>query len=270
MSRPVGYIVWEGPSHDGSPIALVVNCVWRPSKNDKTKELAQSYIIRTDQNPYEVVKSKQDSSICGRCPFAGGKGCYVSLKSVGSVFNAYTKGSYVRASPEEVGAAIAKRVRSGAIRGIRSGSYGDPAFVPLEVWQKLLDPVVAEGGVTTGYTHQWTPRYAPAGFEAEPGLSAYMMASGHTRGDAREAETKGWRSFVSVPDIAMVRELQLGLCPASKEAGHIRSCSQCGKRGACNGRSGESDRRSSMGIVVHGDAIKLNQAKRTLAKLEGA
>lgn len=265
---PIGYIVWEGPSHDGSPIAVVINCISRPSKNDKTDAMAQSWIIRTDVDPYTAVKQNLDSAVCGRCPFAGGQGCYVNLKPVGSIYNALKAGSYKRANLYEVADAMVRRIQKGKLKGLRVGSYGDPAMVPADVWLSLVSAVRAAGGRTTGYTHQWSEAYAPPSFNIDPRLKTILMASAHTVADVEAAKAQGWRPFASMASVEAVQNAGLGLCPASKEAGYRKTCASCGLQGACNGRKDQNDRRVGMGIPVHGDAVKLNQARRTIRRLE--
>lgn len=94
------------------------------------------------------------------------------------------------------------------------------------------------GERATGYTHQW--RTAP------PTLAARVMASVHTLAEAREAWSRGWRTFrvMSSGDAPQQGEI---LCPASKEAGERTSCERCG---LCNG-SLPGDRRKSVAIYAH-------------------
>ena len=66
--KPLGYIVYEGPSElDGSPIVVIINKIWAASKNGKTGALVQSFIIRSDINPVEALKTGDDAAICGHC-----------------------------------------------------------------------------------------------------------------------------------------------------------------------------------------------------------
>ena len=268
--NPTGYLVYEGPSEmDPSvQIAVIVNCITSKSSNEKTGDMAQSFILRTDMKPNVAVKTKQDYVVCGCCPYAGNNGCYVSLKMVCSVYAAYKRGSYVRASPEVVGEIVAARVRKKLLSGFRCGSYGDPAAAPFEVWEPMVSAVRAAGGRTSGYTHQWSERYAYAGRTADPRFRALLMASAHGPVDELLARADGWRSFTVFEELEALERSGLAMCPASKEAGYLKTCGTCGTQSACNGRRDLDDRRSSMAIVVHGNAITIKQAKKAVLTLE--
>lgn len=253
--KPTGFLVYEGPSEmDPSvQIAVIVNRVFGNATNAKTGAMAQSFVLRTDMKPNEAVKSGQDHAICGMCPYAGGKGCYVSMKMVCSVYAAYKRGSYIKASPETVGTLCASLVEIGMLDGFRAGSYGDPAAAPVAVWEAMMLPVRTVGGKTSGYTHQWAEKYAYQGRTADPGFKRLLMASAHGVSDAAAANEAGWRAFTTFSALEDLKEApRMAMCPASKEAGFRRTCATCGGQAACNGRKDDSDRRVNIGIVVHG------------------
>ncbi len=272
MKKALGYIVYEGPSAADPDVMIVVivNCVKRGSNNEKTGPMAQSWILRADIPPNKAIFGPRpspahpalDYAVCGACPYAAGRGCYVSLKTICSVWRAYNRCSYMHTSPEEVGAHVAARVKTGHLRGMRAGSYGDPAMVPFEVWEKLLLPVRGVGGKTSGYTHMWNSRYRHEGQEIDPRFKTLLMASAHGGIDAHNAAEEGWRPFAQFNSEADLRISGLAMCPASKEAGHRKTCATCGSQSACNGRKGEEDKRVGVGIVVHGSPITLNLARR--------
>jgi hypothetical protein len=81
---------------------------------------------------------------------------------------------------------------------VRIGSYGDPAAVPLHIWQDFVQGTAGH----TGYTHQWRTAY--------PGLREFCMASVDTPSELMEA-------------------------PASHEGGQKVNCDKCK---ACSGTSG--------------------------------
>ena len=61
-----GFIFYQGPSQiDGAPIVGIA--VLR-SKNDKTGDMVQTYILRSDMTPLVALATGADSSICGACP----------------------------------------------------------------------------------------------------------------------------------------------------------------------------------------------------------
>lgn len=232
MSR--GVVVYRGPSLiDGGPIVVVVS--WR-SVNVKTGDVPQAWILREDAPPVAAARRGADRSICGDCSLRGrvvdgrnvGRSCYVVLhQAPSSVWMAYRRGAYRR-----VGRARLPRLFAGAF--IRIGAYGDPAAVPVAVWDAMLTH--ARGW--TAYTHQWREGAA---------LQAIAMASCETDADAREAEALGYRVFRVTPRGAP-RLPGHASCPASAEQGRRLTCLECG---ACNG--GPPDReRPHIQIQVHG------------------
>lgn len=260
---PVGFIVYRGPSliEPGVEIALVVNCVKGQSNNEKTGPLAQSWIIRTDMHPMDAIRSDMDTAICGRCPYAGGKGCYVSMQPISSVWRTMKAGRYAPETPEAVAAELVKALKKGTIRGLRCGSYGDPAAVPADVWLPLVEAVRQNGGKTTGYTHQWSADYSNPGYIADPRLRGFLMASAHGAEDAKRANGLGWRSFATFRSVEELRaSIRIVACPASPEGGERRSCSTCGVAGMCSGKKTDEDRRADVGIVVHGTGYVRNRA----------
>ena len=268
--EPVGFIVYQGPSalDPSTEIVVIVNRLKGNCTNEKTGRMAQSFILRTDMKPNEAVKSKADVAVCGECPYAHGAGCYVSMKMVCSVYNAFKRGSYGVATPAEIGTLMADRVKRRILDGFRSGTYGDPAAAPFEVWEAMISPVRLAGGRTSGYTHQWSERYAYMGRTADPRFRMLMMASTHGAVDTLVAQAAGYRAFASFSSEAELRAADVAACPATKESGFRRTCGTCGKQSACNGRRDEDDRRVSMGIVVHGNQYIKGLAVQSNAKAQ--
>jgi hypothetical protein len=63
------FIVYQGPSLiDGQPIVVLVQT---GSKNRKTGDMVQTYILRSDIDPISASRTGQDSSICGDCIHKG-------------------------------------------------------------------------------------------------------------------------------------------------------------------------------------------------------
>src|SRR5882724_6636298 len=68
-TKPSGHIIYSGPSLlDGSPIVVVAII---KSKNTKTANMIQTYIIRSDMDPREANRTGADFAICGHCPHRG-------------------------------------------------------------------------------------------------------------------------------------------------------------------------------------------------------
>jgi len=81
-------VVWEGDSPvDGAPLVAVVTNLDLPSKNRKTGDMAQLYILRSDMRPVEAVTTGADSATCGNCPLrpsqTDGVKCYVNTGWLG-------------------------------------------------------------------------------------------------------------------------------------------------------------------------------------------
>lgn len=177
MTRANGTIVWEGASLlDGQPIALLLTGLVTPSKNAKTGNMIQSYIIRQDIPPMSAVVAGEDASVCGNCPLRRSV-CYVDLRPVNAVWRKYAEGGYPQITDE-----IKQQLRDGK-QSLRVSTYGDATAVPFEVWQDLMQ--YCQFG--TGYTHQWR--------HCDPRWQQYLMASVESPQLAVEARSLGWRTF---------------------------------------------------------------------------
>ena len=243
-----GFIFYRGPSMlDGQPIVGIATL---HSDNQKTGDMVQTFILRSDMTPLTALATGADVSICGTCPhrpktvrirdrktgrFASRKvrTCYVDVgKSVQQVFGAFTRGSYPTLEPVDGAPLLAGRM-------VRLGAYGDPAAIPAHVWIALL----ADAAGHTGYTHQWRRPMAAD-------LAPIVMASADSAKDRDQARAKGWRTFTirRADEPLAAREIA---CPASPEGGNRR---QCVDFGACDGatRAGQA----SVAIVVHGSGAK--------------
>lgn len=235
-------IVWQGQSPmDGSPIVAIALAT---SRNTKTGDMVQTYIIRADIDPIAANRNGDDYAICGDCPSRGtanpsadsglatGRSCYVNLgQGPRVVFKAFKEGKYSQLSEEQISAL-------GVGRMVRLGTYGDPAMVPAEVWNTLTKQAKGQ----TGYTHQ-----SNANIPQNPRL----MVSADTATEAIAAHKKNLRTFrvISIKDweannkkALLTNEI---LCPASKEAGERVQCAECG---LCDGVK----RAKSVAIVAHG------------------
>lgn len=238
-----GAIIWEGPSEiDGQPIMVIATGLKASSRNLKTGNLIQTWIVRADVKPTEAIHTGADESICGKCPHRGeimdgknvNRSCYVTVfQAPLNVWKTSKRGVYERYTVEQVQAAFAGR-------HVRLGAYGDPAAVPFEVWESFLKDA-ARG---TGYTHQWR--------DADKRFSRYCMASADSALEGEEAKAMGYRTFrVGTPAEKLARGEFL--CPASEEAGKKVNCAQCL---ACGGTS--SPNKASVFIPAHGAQNKVN------------
>ncbi len=244
-------IFYEGPSMiDGEPIVAIATI---GSKNPKTGPMVQTWILRADSHPWEIVKTGEDKSICGTCPLRGyiadgklvNRSCYVSVyQAPSNVWKAYKKGNYKQLTVAN------KHYFSGM--ALRYGSYGDPVAVPRSSW-KMLESVC--GKVRSGYTHQWQDsRFAE--------WKTVLMASTHTLLENRLAHGAGWRTFRTALSADEISSKEI-VCPASELGGNRRDCASCG---ACNGNSSGSSDRKSVFIIAHGSDAKM-KAMRNLYSL---
>ena len=212
MARKNTIKVWEGPSElDGEPIILLLTGLAVKSKNTKTGDMLQTWILLRDVAPNEAQRTGQDESVCGQCPLRpllhamdpiGDEPCYVLTYQ--APLSTWKANRYAPVFPVEGTRALV------AGRKVRRGAYGDPGAVPAHVWDIFTD------NAGTGYTHQWRGAY----------LSSFAMASVHDATERAEARARGYRTFrvsASADDI-MPGEI---LCPASKEAGELTQCADC-------------------------------------------
>ena len=233
-------IIYRGPSLlDGSPIIAVATY---SERNRKTGGMVQTYILRDDMDPVTANRTGADAAICGDCPLRGianpakAKGqadkrpCYVTLIHGPSlVYRAVQRGVYPDATDADAATTI------GFGRMVRIGTYGDPAAVPMDVWDALT--MRAKGW--TAYTHQ---------FKAKPDALAYAMASVESLEAARHVWAMDGRTFRIIRDVAEIDPAREVLCPASAEAGKRTTCAECR---LCAGQATRSPK--SVAIVAHGN-----------------
>lgn len=233
MNKPNGFILYEGPSLiDGAPIVVIVTGVERDSDNDKTGPMLQTWIIRSDVAPHVAVKDGRDVSVCGACVHRGNKrkgrkrSCYVLVYQAPlQVYKAYLAGKYPRREARGLGVG----------RKVRLGAYGDPAAVPVKVWQDLT-----EGSITrTGYTHQWKAKRL-----VSPELMSLCQASIDSAEDLQQARSKGYGTFrvLRMAETPVEGEIR---CPADLG---LTDCATCGM---CDGESGKN-----IVIPSHGSGAK--------------
>lgn len=249
VGEPQGVIIYRGPSMlNGKPIVVVVTGLKANSKNGKTGKVVQVYILADGIKPLSALFNGQDEAVCGDClhRYVDGSGtCYVNpINGPGGVYRAIEANKYPYYTPQNAAVLV-----SGSM--VRLGAYGDPAAVPITVWDALL--VQAKGWL--GYTHQWRKAVAK-------GLNRYCMASVETQKQAVYARRKGWRSFrirSDSLDELLPNEFQ---CPASEEEGKRKTCEECGA--CCGGNA----KKASVAIIAHGTNWKKVRLKRVIKALK--
>ena len=232
-----GFVFYRGPSPiDGAPIVAIATL---ESRNGKTGDMVQTWILREDISPLAAIATRADRSICGNCVHRGSddqeRTCYVDASRAPSmVFDAYHRGQYIDLSddPETVAMLIAQRI-------VRMGAYGDPAMVPIKQWRMLL----AGSAGRTGYTHAWRRVWAQA-------LKPYVMASVDSVAEQDIARAMGWRTFRVRTETEGLQVNEFA-CPASPEGGLRKQCITCK---ACDGA--DRANKASAAIIVHGSMAK--------------
>jgi len=225
MPEPKGYLLWEGASQiDGTtPIICVLTL---HSTNRKTGDAAQTWILSRDTPPMDAVRSGADHAICGDCIHRQLRTCYVEVWQAPTIiWKAYHKSQYPPANRTALRIGLRKRV-------LRLGAYGDPAAVPLEIWDETVP--FAESAL--GYTHQWRNTLR---------LSRYCMASVDSLEEREEAKALGYRTFRTRGSDTGRVQYQESACPASKEGGQLIQCVVCQY---CSNTKGTGD----VSIIVHG------------------
>ena len=221
---------YYGPSRiDGAPIVGLATGYTRTSKNPKTGPMVQTWILRADLAPLDALRTRADVSICGGCALRGSEHdprlCYVNLaQAPTSVWRAWQRGGYP--TPDLASAGLLLRGKD-----VRLGAYGDPAAIPLAVWDTLLEH--ASGW--TGYTHQWrSPRLRD--------VLKYCQASCDSAADLERARGLGAGTFrVVAPGDALAADERW--CPAAPEGGAYTTCQACQ---ACSGQG------QHIAIYAHG------------------
>lgn len=254
-------IVWRGvsPWDNVSPIALWVTGLEikgdSDKANDKTGDMVQTYIMRTDMSPLDALEYN-DACICGDCmnrkmtrtritdkgkvETADVNTCYVLVGNAPTMmWKSYLNGNVPDVAVEDVNDMILRFDRQ-----TRVGAYGDPAMVPFPVWRTLLQDVTIDKG-HTAYTHQWRRPWAQD-------FKGMCMASCDSIADAIEARANGWGTFTVLGqktfdmEWQQLRAMRHKRCPADTSLMTKRkvTCQTCGQ---CNG-----DPDNNMVIKAHG------------------
>lgn len=232
-----GTVVWE---NDKIFVAITSN-----SSNIKTGRMAQLWILGKQESPSDAVKSGKDELVCGKCPLRGktdgkrahGRACYVvPFMGPNSVYKSKNKYS-----------GNEKEILKG--QSLRLGAYGDPAFIPFDVLNRLVSQVTKH----TGYTHQWEKK-------SKDKYKDFLMASVESKEGKEKANKRGWRTFRIMPKSGELLPDEI-LCPASKEGGGALTCYQCG---LCDGN--RNNKKKNIAIYGHGSPVGVGKNIEKLAK----
>jgi len=233
--REIGYILWSGKSKfDRKPIVVIATM---KSRNKKTGDMVQCYIIRSDIDPVSAIQTGDNWSICGDCDIP----CYVEVgKSIYTVYQALKRGRYPVAD--------VSAYKLMADRHVRIGAYGDPAAAPINVWRNLIR--FAAGW--TGYTHQWRKPSVQA-------YKAFLMASVDGQDSIEHATKLGWRAFKVRYPGEQVTDLNTIACLNSTKK---LECIDCR---LCDGTAfGKHPSAAHIFIDAHGGAAVMKQVNKSV------
>ena len=231
-----GFILYDGASVlDGAPIVVIATL---ETSNAKTGAMVQTWIIRSDIEPHQAIKSGEDESVCGNCPqrhYTGGA-CYVMTHQapLSCITVAIRRDSIQHIT-------LTSTPTFYRVAHLRLGAYGDPAAVPFDVFE----PLVRLASVHTGYTHQ----IAHKNFDRRYLLLCQVSAD--TPKQALKYQAQGAKTFrVALPDDTLF-DNEIECLSDSKGI-------QCIDCGLCDGQS------KNIAIVVHGQ--RKNNFKSNLIK----
>ena len=249
---PTILVAWRGKSLiDEATIRVVVHCLKEGSKSRKTGKMVQVLICNDDVYPHDAVKTGADFSVCGNCPLRprNGGGCYCNLgKHYPRVWE--TSNDLL----DDLNAAGEAIRRSGL--PVRIGSWGDPSAVPFDVISTLVNAARGDDGRArhTAYTNAWAT--------CDQRLREVAMASVLSEAEKVMAERAGWATLrVRTADMPVLQGEVV--CPASKEAGHRTTCSNCLM--CCGTGRGKG---THVVIQTHGSANKVNRLHRLIEEPE--
>ena len=234
--------VWRGNSLiDDAEIVVLMSGITRKSINGKTLDMIQISIVRTDVSPLEAVQTGLDRSICGDCKLREiiaksenlDNKCYVDkTRGIGGTWQSWNSGKVAKMSPLDASILISqlkqcncekphkrKQSCSNKSLGVRFGSYGDPASVPVHVWNDIRSVFK---GMSTSYTHRWD--------NPNVQLQGFTMASidSQTHPDIHKAidyaNSLGYRTYRVLAKGETLRPDEM-LCP---EANGKTNCANCG------------------------------------------
>jgi hypothetical protein len=237
-----GFILYRGPSViDNQPIICIATGLEDGGSNSKTGPMVQIYIMLDGIHPMQAVQTGADISICGNCRHRGkvitdhktglltnvGRSCYVTLMhGPRVVYDGYQRGIYPVVTPAKARKLLARK-------RCRVGTYGDPAAVPVQIWQVALQLV----DELTGYTHMW---------REYPALADFCMASCDSEAERIMAKALGFRTYRVRPE-GEPKAKGEGHCPAGAEMGKAIQCAYCL---LCGGH--RSGGKADITIEVHG------------------
>lgn len=231
-------VVWKGISllDNETPIMVTLSGFAKDSDNAKTGAMVQVAILPIHQKPSDNYR-QGSPSVCGDCKYNGG-GCYVNWSNLTSHWNATR-------SQTPIDMALSQELVKGL--EVRVGSAGDPAAVPVWVWQQLIEHAHS----FTGYTHQWRTTHGQQ-------YKCLCMASVDSTEERQQAIQLGWNTFLVYDDVEPTEGIR---CLASSDKtdkdGLPYQCITCM---ACNGKG-----KKHINEKLHGATNTMHAARKARA-----
>ena len=241
MARPNALKFYDGPSEiDGAPIVGIVSGLVTRSRNRKTGDLFQTWIMPRDVKPNDAVKTGDDVSVCGDCILRPTLHRHKPIEDWPCYVKTFQGPRSVWEATRDLSEATLSEMVNAPNRdaGIRLGAWGDPTAIPIWYWIALFHVLRQRlKRSRPGYTHQWRT--------CDPAWSGHVMASVHSPAEREQAKGRGFRTFRIIGDPSEVGHGEI-LCPNTT---HGVQCADCG---LCDGSTGvDWDGRKDIAIVVH-------------------
>ena len=234
-----GVIIYQDKSliNDEPIVAIAPK---KRSKNRKTGDMTQIWILSSVMNPLSAIKNNVDRGICGDCPHRGTT-CYVEVwQAPMNIYGAFKRGNYQRLPEEKIPKYFAEKT-------VRFGAFGDVAALPFSLVAKIA--LSSKGW--TSYTHQWkNPKFQ--------NHQKFSMASVDSLAEKVEAERLGWRTF-RIKGLSEKKVSGEIVCPASEERGKLKQCYECL---LCSGIDGLG--KKNITISIHGKPAKISQYNKRI------
>lgn len=235
-------IVHSGPSLlTGDPVMAVMTGHDSVSRNQQTGRMITIWFLPAGESPTAALKSGGDRAVCGDCehrPGGDDRRCYVRVYRAPQSLYRHLQGAS-ESPPKEVRKAVEK-----SRLPVRFGGWGDPASVPREVIDRILEACPGH----TAYTSSWRLR---------PDLADVCMASVSSVADAHEAQGMGFKTYrmVAPGDPGPLLELGERWCPTV-----LNESVTCDRCRACDGshRSYCAPAHGA-GLSKHGEFLKRYQ-----------
>ena len=256
--------------YETEDIVAILTGLHKPSDNIKTGDELQSFILVKNTPPQVAIDTGEDKKICGDCKHRGkvlslddaiqyahtlkphkrrallkrietkrkkglttinvDRKCYVkTFQAPLSVWKTYQKGKYKRATKLQLSTLAIDRK-------VRSGSYGDPSIIPIDIWNLMLKNSLGN----TGYTHQWQ--------NCDKKYSRFNMASVDSLEEKRQANKLGYRTFRTRLASEPIESDEV-ICPSDKVARKGRKLVPCADCMMCSGTS--SKVKKNITIIIH-------------------